>query len=243
MIKKGVILAGGTGSRLYPATRVTNKHLLSVFNKPMIYYPLETLVNTGVKRILIVLGGNSIGDIANLFKSGKEFGVDITYRVQNEAGGIGQAVGLAKDFVGTDNFVVILGDNYFEENITNYLKNFKSGMKLLLTKAKNPKMFGVATIKNDKLIKIVEKPKNPESNLIVTGCYVCDSKVFDIVKNIKPSARGELEMADIINHYINKKQISHSVLKGVWFDMGTPESLVNASLFIKEKEKNQDSNL
>ncbi len=238
LISKAVILAGGKGTRLYPATEVTNKHLLAVYNKPMIFYPLRTLINAGVTKILIISGGNNIGDFTNLLKSGKQFGIDITYKVQDEAGGIAQAIGLAKDFINNDNFIVILGDNYYENDLKNNFRNFNKGARIILKTVNDPERFGVAYINNNKIIEIIEKPKNPKSNLAVTGCYVYDKNVFDIIETLKPSSRGELEVTDINNNYLKKNQLSYSINNGFWTDMGTPESLNKAATFISNKINN-----
>ncbi len=235
LITKGVILAGGKGTRLYPATEVTNKHLLAVYNKPMIFYPLRTLINAGVTKILIISGGNNIGDFTNLLKSGKQFGIDITYKVQDEAGGIAQAIGLAEDFVGNDNFIVILGDNYYENDLKNNFMNFNGGARIILKPVSDPERFGVAFIDNGRIVNIIEKPVNPESNLAVTGCYVYDNTVFDIIKKLKPSSRGELEVTDVNNHYLKRGQLTYSINNGFWTDMGTPESLNKAATFISNK--------
>jgi len=236
---KGVILAGGSGTRLLPCTRVTNKHLLPVYNKPMIYYPLETLVKAKIKEILIVTGGNSPGDFLKLLGNGKEFGLkEIHYTYQEGAGGIAQALSLAEDFSDQEKIVVILGDNIFEDDITPYLKDFekqKWGAKLFLKRVANPSRFGVAEIKRGKLIRIEEKPKRPKSNLAVTGLYMYDSQVFDIIKTLKPSARGELEITDVNNYYIKQKTATYEILKGYWTDAGTFETLLQASNLIAKK--------
>ena len=236
---KGVILAGGSGTRLLPCTRVTNKHLLPVYKKPMIYYPLETLVKAKIKEILIVTGGNSPGDFLKLLGNGKEFGLkEIHYTYQEGAGGIAQALSLAEDFSDQEKIVVILGDNIFEDDITPYLKDFekqKWGAKLFLKRVANPSRFGVAEIKRGKLIRIEEKPKRPKSNLAVTGLYMYDSQVFDIIKTLKPSARGELEITDVNNYYIKQKTATYEILKGYWTDAGTFETLLQASNLIAKK--------
>ncbi|MGC8972537.1 MAG: sugar phosphate nucleotidyltransferase, partial [bacterium] len=194
---KGIILAGGTGSRLRPLTKVTNKHLLPVGKYPMIFYPIYKLKQAGIYEILIVTGREHMGDVIELLGSGKDFGVEFTYKVQDEAGGIAQALGLAKHFVGNDKCVVILGDNIFEDDITSYVKEFeeqKEGAKILLKEVPDPHIFGVPEFKDGKIIAIEEKPKNPKSNFAVTGIYMYDSEVFEIIKTLKPSWRGELEI-------------------------------------------------
>jgi len=232
---KGVILAGGTGSRLSPLTKVTNKHLLPVYNKPMIYYPLQTLIDAGIKDIMIISGPGHAGHFLNLLGSGKEFGVKLSYELQDEAGGIAHALGLAEDFVGNDIFMVILGDNIFENKIT--LNNFKEGAKIYLKEVENAKRFGVAEInEKNEVINIEEKPDKPKSNLAVTGLYVYDKNVFDIIKTLKPSKRGELEITDVNKAYLKKGKLSAEILKGFWSDAGTFESLYKSSTFIAKKQ-------
>ncbi len=229
---KGVILAGGTGSRLLPLTRVTNKHLLPVGIYPMIFYPIYKLKQAGIYEILIVTGREHMGDVMELLGSGRDFGVEFTYRVQDEAGGIAQALGLAKHFVGNDNCVVILGDNIFEDDITPYVNNYKNqeeGAKILLKEVSDPHRFGVPEIKDGKILRIEEKPKKPKSNFAVTGIYMYDSEVFEIIKTLKPSARGELEITDVNNTYLEKEKLTYDILKGWWTDAGTPESLFRAN--------------
>jgi len=234
---KGVILAGGKGTRLLPCTKVTNKHLLPVYNKPMIYYPLRTLINAGIKDILIVSGKGHAGDFLELLSNGHEFGARLSYAVQEEAGGIAQALGLAEDFSDRKKIVVILGDNIFEDDIKPYVKSFKKqkkGAKLFLKEIPDPERFGVAEIKNGKILKIEEKPKKPKSNLAVTGLYMYDGKVFDIIKTLKPSQRGELEITDVNNFYINQGTASFEILKGFWSDAGQFESLFKAAQFVRK---------
>ena len=222
---KGIVLAGGTGSRLFPLTKVTNKHLLPVGKKPMIYYPIEKLIEAGMDEILIVTGTDHMGDVVNLLGSGKDFGCRFTYKVQDEAGGIAQALGLAENFVGDDTMTVILGDNIFEASLSNALANYPgSGGQILLQKVDDPERFGVAELKGDKIIGIEEKPDQPKSEYAVTGIYMFDAEVFDLIKTLKPSGRGELEITDVNNHYISKGSMRFSVLDGWWTDAGTPES-------------------
>lgn len=235
---KGVILAGGTGSRLDALTKVTNKHLLPIGRKPMIYYPIEKLTSAGIDEILIVTGVEHMGDVVNLLGSGKDFGCRFTYKVQDEAGGIAQALGLAEDFSHGQPVVVILGDNIFQAQLKEYVDKFraqKSGARLLLKQVQNPQRFGVAEISGGKVISIEEKPKNPKSNYIVTGVYFYDASVFDVIKTLKPSSRGELEITDVNNAYIVKGQLQYDILDGWWTDAGTFESLTRANeLVIKE---------
>jgi glucose-1-phosphate thymidylyltransferase len=221
---KGIILAGGTGSRLFPLTKVTNKHLLPVGNKPMIFHPIQKLLDAGIDEILIITGIEHMGAVVNLLGSGKDFGCKFTYKVQDEPGGIAQALGLAENFVGNDYVVVILGDNIFSDNIGHYVSNFKKqkiGAKILIKEVDDPSRYGVADISNNKIVSIEEKPKNPKSNFCVTGIYMYDYKVFDFIKRLKPSNRGELEITDVNNYYINLGELSFDILKGWWTDAGT----------------------
>lgn len=241
---KGVILAGGSGSRLYPSTKVTNKHLLNVYDRPMVYYPLNTLLQADVKDILIVSGPDYAGHFLRLLGSGKNFKAKFTYEIQEGALGIANALSLAEDFVDNQKFVAILGDNIFEGNISKFVNEFMKkdySAKILLKKVENPERFGVAEIKNSKLISIEEKPKKPKSNLIVTGCYMYDGSVFNIIKKLKPSKRGEYEISEVNNEYIKRNSISYSILKGFWSDAGTFQSLHKAAQFMMEKaEKNEN---
>ena len=232
---KGVILAGGSGSRLMPMTKVTNKHLLNVYNKPMIYYPLQTLLDAGINQIMIVSGKGHAGHFLELLGSGKDFDAKFTFEIQEEAGGIAQALGLAEDFADNEPVAVILGDNIFEDNLKKEIQNFKEGAKVFLKEVKNPQRFGVAEVKGDKIVGIEEKPKEPKTNLCVTGLYIYDAKVFDIIKTLKPSDRGELEITDVNNHYIKEGKMTFAKVKGFWSDAGTVESLYRASTLVKEK--------
>lgn len=232
---KGVILAGGTGSRLHPLTKVTNKHLLAVGRKPMIYYPIEKLVNAGIDEILVVTGVEHMGDVVNLLGSGKDFGCRFTYKVQDEAGGIAEALGLAEDFSHGQPLLVILGDNIFQAQLKEYADKFtaqKTGARVLLKQVQQPQRFGVAQIHNNKVINIEEKPSKPKSNYIITGIYFYDAGIFDIIKTLKPSGRGELEITDVNNAYIAKGQLEYDILDGWWTDAGTFESLEMANEFI-----------
>jgi glucose-1-phosphate thymidylyltransferase len=230
---KGVVLAGGTGSRLYPLTKVTNKHLLPVGRKPMIYYPLERLLQAGIKEILIVTGTEHVGAVVNLLGSGKDFNCRFTYKVQDEAGGIAQALGLAENFAGGDAVTVILGDNIFQDDLTPYLQEYAKqggGAKLLLKEVTDPQRFGVAEIKDGLIVSIEEKPKRPKSNNAVTGIYIYDAQVFDYIRTLKPSGRGELEITDVNNKYIAGRKCTYNIFQGFWTDAGTPESLRNATI-------------
>jgi glucose-1-phosphate thymidylyltransferase len=222
---KGIVLAGGTGSRLYPLTKVTNKHLLPVGNKPMIFYPIEKLTGAGIEEILIVTGTEHMGDVVNLLGSGKDYGCRFTYKVQDEAGGIAQALGLAENFVGDDSMTVILGDNIFETDLVKAIQNYPGkGAQILVKQVEDPERFGVAEIEGDQVTGIEEKPDQPKSDYAVTGIYMYDAAVFDLIKNLKPSKRGELEITDVNNDYISRGEMKYSVLDGWWTDAGTPES-------------------
>lgn len=238
---KGIVLAGGTGSRLFPLTKVTNKHLLPVGRKPMIFYPIECFTKAGIDEILIVTGLEHMGDVVNLLGSGKDYGCRFTYRVQDEAGGIAQALGLAEHFVHGDSCAVILGDNIIQDGIAADVRAFneqKRGARILLKEVPDPHRFGVAELKGDKVIGIEEKPKNPKSNWAVTGVYFYDSEVFKIIKTLKPSGRGELEITDVNNHYIKEGSLSYGKLKGWWSDAGTFESLARVNKLIEETQAN-----
>lgn len=222
---KGIVLAGGTGSRLFPLTKVTNKHLLPVGNKPMIYYPIEKLTTAGIDEILIVTGTEHMGDVVNLLGSGRDFGCRFTYKVQDEAGGIAQALGLAENFVDNDSMTVILGDNIFEADLKKAIRNYPDeGAQILIQKVEDPERFGVAELEGDKIVGIEEKPDRPKSDFAVTGIYMYDAKVFDLIKTLEPSKRGELEITEVNNDYIKKGKMKYSVLDGWWTDAGTPES-------------------
>jgi glucose-1-phosphate thymidylyltransferase len=243
---KGIILAGGTGSRLFPLTKVTNKHLLPVWNKPMIYYPMEKLVEAGITEIMIITGVEHMGDIVQLLGSGKEFGCHFTYRVQDEAGGIAQALGLCEIFAGNDKVVVILGDNIFKDSIRSDVATFEAGKNqahILLKQVHDPKRFGVVEFssvdtKGDplpgaRIVAVEEKPKTPKSNYAVVGIYFYDPSVYKIIKTLKPSNRGELEISEVNQYYVSQKTLSFGVLNGWWTDAGTFESLETAHQLAK----------
>lgn len=242
---KGVILAGGLGSRLHPLTKITNKHLLPVYHKPMIYYPLETLVRAGIRDILVVTGGNSAGEFLRLLGNGREFGLThIDYTYQEGEGGIAQALLLAEDFAACGKIVVILGDNIIEEDIRPSVERFrrqKEGARLLLKEVEDPERFGVAELNGKKIVRIVEKPKRPKSPYIVTGIYLYDPQVFEIIRTLKPSGRGELEITDVNNSYLEKGQLEYDLLEGFWTDAGTFDSLLRANVLVAEKMKQTPS--
>jgi glucose-1-phosphate thymidylyltransferase len=229
---KGIILAGGTGSRLYPLTKVTNKHLLPVGRYPMIFHSVYKLKQADIHDILIVTCKEHMGDVVNLLGSGRCLGVSFTYKVQDEAGGIAQALDLAEQFVGNDQMVVILGDNVFEDDISPFVHSFcsqKNGAKILIQKVPDPSRFGVPEIQGDRILSIEEKPSNPKSDYAVTGIYMFDHEVFNIIKTISPSARGELEITDVNNAYIERGKLTFDVLHGWWTDAGTYASLAKAN--------------
>jgi glucose-1-phosphate thymidylyltransferase len=229
---RGIVLAGGTGSRLMPLTKVTNKHLLPVGQKPMIYYPIERLTGIGIEEILIVTGVEHMGDVVSLLGSGKDFGCRFTYKVQDEAGGIAQALALAENFADDNPMTVILGDNIFRSNLKSYADKFlaqKAGARILLKQVADPQRFGVAELADGKVIGIEEKPEQPKSNHAVTGIYFYDACVFDIIRELKPSARGELEITHVNEAYIERGQLGYDVLDGWWTDAGTFESLNRAN--------------
>ncbi len=228
---KGIVLAGGTGSRLHPLTKVTNKHLLPVYDEPMIYYPLKTLINAGIKEIMIVSGKGHVGHFLELLGSGSEFNVQLSYEIQKEAGGIAHALSLAESFSDGGNVAVVLGDNIFEDNVKKQVKSFRSGSRIFLKKVQDARRFGVAEVDeaHGRVLSIEEKPRFPKSDYAVTGLYLYDHSVFDITRKLKPSGRGELEITDVNNEYIKRNAMSYSVLNGHWTDAGTFESLYRAS--------------
>ena len=239
---KGIILAGGLGSRLRPLTKITNKHLLPIYDKPMIYYPLETLVKAGIKDIMIVTGGNSAGDFLRLLGNGKEFGLkDIYYTYQEGEGGIADALKLCEHFAEGQRIVVILGDNIIQGSIAPYVEKFRlqqSGARLLLKDVPDPQRFGVPELRDGRIINIVEKPAKAMSNYAVTGIYMYDERVFDFARNLKPSQRGELEITDVNNAYIKSGDLMYDVLDGWWTDAGQFESLHLASTLIASERQN-----
>ena len=241
---KGVVLAGGLGSRLKPCTLVTNKHLLPVYDKPMIYYPIRTLIQAGIEDILIVTGGHFAGDFLKLLKNGDSFGLKhVNYTYQEGEGGIAAALSLAEYFVGNDSMCVILGDNIIEGNIKEAASAYQAqgkGAKVLLKEVEDAERFGVVELEGDKIKRIIEKPKQPPSNLAVTGIYFYDHTVFNFIKDLKPSDRGELEITDVNNMYLQKGELTFDVLKGWWTDAGTFESLRRATNLVAESGANKD---
>ncbi len=240
---KGVVLAGGLGSRLHPLTKVTNKHLLPVYDRPMIYYPIQTLVNAGIREIMLVTGGNNAGDFLKLLGNGKEFGLHhLDYTYQEGEGGIADALRLAEYFADGEPVCVVLGDNIIEGNIVRATQAFreqKVGAKILLKEVKDPQRFGVPVLNSDRVVKIEEKPKQPRSPYAVTGLYFYDARVFDIIKTLKPSGRGELEITDVNNAYIEARQLTWEVLEGWWTDAGTTASLLQANQLVAQTGANK----
>ncbi|MFH1798329.1 MAG: sugar phosphate nucleotidyltransferase [Candidatus Omnitrophota bacterium] len=235
---KGIVLAGGLGSRLFPLTKITNKHLLPVYDKPMIYYPIMTLVEAGITEIIIVTGGGHAGSFLRLLGNGQNFGLKgINYAYQEAEGGIAEALSLAEYFSKGDKMVVILGDNIIEKSIKEEVMAFagqKNGAKILLKEVPNPERFGVVEFEDGKISHIVEKPKKPLSNYAVTGIYMYDHQVFDFIKTLEPSKRGELEITDVNNMYLQRGQLTYSKLDGWWTDAGTFDSLLKASQLVAE---------
>ena len=240
---KGVILAGGMGTRLMPTTKVVNKHILPVYDKPMVYYPLQALINAGIEDIMVVTGGNDAGDFLRLLGNGREFGLkDISYTYQEGHGGIAAALGLTENFADGEKICVILGDNIIQGNIRKAVADFSQqsdGAKILLKQVPDPERFGVPVFEGDKIVRIEEKPKKPASNYAVIGIYLYDHRVYDIIRSLKPSARNELEVTDVNNAYIRKGTMSWDVLEGWWTDAGTFDSLRHASNLVAETGANQ----
>jgi len=240
---KGVVLAGGTGSRLNPLTRVTNKHLLPVYDKPMVYYPIQTLVNAGIQEILLVAGGKNAGDFLRLLGNGRDFGLKhLNYTYQEGEGGIAEALGLAEHFADGDQICVVLGDNIIENNIHRAVENFKAqqrGAKILLKEVPDADRFGVAEIRGDCVVGIEEKPRDPKSNYAVIGIYLYDSSVFEKIHCLKPSGRGELEITDVNNFYVAEGSLTYEILSGWWTDAGTFESLLRANNLVAQTGANK----
>jgi len=239
MDMKGVVLAGGLGTRLLPLTRVTNKHLLPVYNKPMIFYPIQTLVDAGIRDIMIVTGGNNAGDFLRLLGNGEDFGLhQLHYTYQKTEGGIAHALALAEPFVGKDKVVVILGDNFTQSSIKKAVDDFErqpSGAKIFLKEVSNPHEFGVAVVEGGKVKEIIEKPKIPPTNYAVIGIYMYDFDVFDICRTLKPSARGELEITDVNNEYIRRGTMTYEFLEGWWADCGSFEALLRSNILVAKE--------
>ncbi len=239
---KGVVLAGGLGTRLLPMTRVTNKHLLPVYDRPMIYYPLQQLAHASIDDILVVTGGDSAGDFLRLLRNGHEFGLEhVRYAYQEGEGGIAEALGLAEHFVGDEPVVVILGDNLFQHPIRRAVESFAAepeGAMILIKDVDDPERFGVARLEGDRVVEIIEKPTDPRTRYAVTGCYFYDSSVFDIINALEPSQRGELEITDVNSAYIARGALRHHVVDGWWTDAGTVTSLYRAGTLVAAEHGN-----
>jgi glucose-1-phosphate thymidylyltransferase len=231
---KGIVLAGGSGSRLFPLTLVTNKHLLPVFDRPMIFYPLETLRELGCREVMVVVGGRSVGDILELLHDGSDIGLSLTYRYQRGALGIAHAIGLGRDFVGDDAFVVVLGDNLVHGTLRAFADRFTASPAqagAVLTHVTDPRRFGVAELRDGDVVRFEEKPSQPKSDLVPIGVYFFRPSVFDVIHELQPSARGEFEITDVLNHFVGRGELVHHVFDGEWQDAGTVESLLRAGTF------------
>ncbi len=234
---KGIILAGGAGTRLYPLTKVTSKQLLPIYNKPMIYYPLETLRSAGIDDILIIIAPDHAGDFLKLLGSGKEFGCRFSYEVQEKPEGLAQAFVIGEKFIGNDAVTLILGDNLFEDDFSQSIQSFSSGARVFAKEVSDPKRFGVVSFdENKKVTSIVEKPSEPQSNYAVTGLYIYDNTVVSKAKSLRPSARGEIEITDLNNLYLQEGTLDVAFVQGRWLDTGTFESLYEAVNLAREKE-------
>lgn len=233
---KGIILSGGAGTRLSPLTKVTSKQLLPIYNRPMIFYPLNTLIKAGVKEILIIVAPEKAGDYLNLLGSGKEFGVKFTYEIQDKPRGLPEAFIIAETFLNGDGCVMILGDNIFEDDMTRHIETFTRGARVVAKKVTDPERFGIVEFdKKMKVISVEEKPKKPKSNFAVPGFYIFDSNIVKIAKSLKPSKRNELEIIDILNHYLKKGELDVKTITKEWVDAGTFDSLVKANLLAQKK--------
>lgn len=239
---KGVILAGGLGSRLHPLTKITNKHLLPVYDQPMIYYPIRSLINAGIDDIMIVTGGNSAGDFLRLLGNGKDFGLKhLNYTYQEGEGGIADALSLVEHFADEEPICVVLGDNIIEKNIRAAADAYREqgkGAKILLKRVHDPQRFGVPELDGERVLRIEEKPSEPKSDFAVIGIYFYDNSVFDVIRGLEPSARGELEITDVNNHYIGRGEMTWNELEGWWTDAGTFDSLLRASNLVAESGAN-----
>lgn len=245
---KGVLICGGTGSRLRPLTEITNKSLLPVYDKPLLLYPLQTLVGAGIKEIIVISGTEHIEQMASFLGSGTRFGCKFSYRVQDQAGGIAQALGMAEEFAAGDSVCAILGDNIYFDDVAPAIASFRSGAHVFLKEVSDPERFGVAELRGTSVVGIEEKPQEPKSNFAVTGCYVYDNRCFEIIKNLTPSARGEYEITDVSQWYAKAGALTATVLQDAWIDAGTFESLHEAAVLVRsrklmEAEKGKDAAL
>jgi glucose-1-phosphate thymidylyltransferase len=237
---RGIILSGGSATRLRPCTKVTSKQLLPVYNRPMIYYPLNTLVKAGIKEILIIISPERAGDYLNLLGSGRQFGIKLTYEIQDKPRGLAEAFIIGENFIDNDNVTMILGDNIFEDDFTDDIKNFQSGARVFVKKVPDPERFGVVEINDhNQVISIEEKPLQPKSDLAVTGLYIYDQRVIEVAKQVQPSARGELEIVDLHNWYLQRHELEVSIVNGEWIDAGTFDSLLRAQILARDRLQNK----
>jgi glucose-1-phosphate thymidylyltransferase len=237
---KGIILAGGKATRLRPLTKITSKQLLPIYNKPMIFYPIETLVKAGIKDILIIIAPDYAGHFLNLLGSGKDFGAKFSYEIQDEARGLAEAFTIGENFIGRDNVTMILGDNIFDYDFSGSIKNFSGGAKIFAKQVDDPERFGVVEFDDEhKVLSIVEKPSEPKSDYAVVGMYIYDNKVINYAKNLAPSARGEIEITDINNLYKESGELTVDIIEGMWEDAGTFDSLLRANNLMAEKAKRE----
>ncbi|HNW19825.1 MAG TPA: sugar phosphate nucleotidyltransferase [bacterium] len=237
---RGIILSGGSATRLRPCTKVTSKQLLPIYNRPMIYYPLNTLVKAGIKEILIIVSPERAGDYLNLLGSGRQFGIKLTYEVQDKPRGLAEAFIIGENFIDDGDVTMILGDNIFEDDLTDDIRNFKSGAKIFAKKVPDPERFGVVEI-DDKMqaLSIVEKPLQPKSDLAITGLYIYDHRVIEVAKQVQPSARGELEIVDLHNWYLERNELEVAMINGEWIDAGTFDSLLSAQILARDRLQNK----
>ena len=233
---RGIILAGGSATRLRPCTKVTSKQLLPIYNRPMIYYPLNTLIKAGIKEILMIVAPERAGDYLNLLGSGRQFGVKLTYEIQDKPRGLAEAFIIGENFIDEDSVTLLLGDNIFEDDFTEDISSFKKGAKIFAKKVKDPERFGVVEINNkSEALSIEEKPLKPKSNLAITGLYIYDHRVIDVAKTLQPSARGDLEIVDLHNWYLARHELEVSLIHGAWIDAGTFDSLLEAQLLARDR--------
>mgnify|MGYP003799099827 FL=1 len=237
---RGIILSGGSATRLRPCTKVTSKQLLPIYNRPMIYYPLNTLIKAGIKEILIIVSPERAGDYLNLLGSGRQFGVKLTYEIQDKPRGLAEAFIIGENFIDEESVTMILGDNIFEDDFTDDINNFKGGAKIFAKKVKDPERFGVVEVNNKmEALSIEEKPLQPTSNLAITGLYIYDHRVINVAKKLKPSVRGELEIVDLHNWYLARHELEVSLVRGAWIDAGTFDSLLDAQILARDRLQNK----
>ncbi|HPD07647.1 MAG TPA: sugar phosphate nucleotidyltransferase [Patescibacteria group bacterium] len=237
---RGIILSGGSATRLRPCTKVTSKQLLPIYNRPMIYYPLNTLIKAGIKEILIIVSPERAGDYLNLLGSGRQFGVKLTYEIQDKPRGLAEAFIIGENFIDEESVTMILGDNIFEDDFTDDINNFKGGAKIFAKKVKDPERFGVVEVNNKmEALSIEEKPLQPKSNLAITGLYIYDHRVINVAKKLKPSVRGELEIVDLHNWYLARHELEVSLVRGAWIDAGTFDSLLDAQILARDRLQNK----